>query len=175
MSGKCPTSQRNIHHRCVDDDEVWSWWWLGVLSSQNYEIGLWCNPWSCEPSESYGNIMRAKWPSPNMPWSDPNFNSAPIKLPNLREKLTVAEQVRLGCWEHLISVLKSYNNWEDSEKFAKNAMQILCIKLEQLWWYIAELSCIHPASALWKVFQCWDMASYHSAGLNNKQNTHKLS
>ena len=42
-------------------------------------------------------------------------------------------------------------------------MQILCIKLEQLWWYIAELSCIHPASALWKVFQCWDMASYYGA------------
>ena len=94
MSGKCPTSQRNIHH---DDDEVWSSWWLGVSSSQNCEIGfvLWCNPWSCEPSESYGNIMRGKWPSPNMPWSGPNFNTAPIKLPNLREKLTVAEGVRL--------------------------------------------------------------------------------
>ena len=58
-----------------DHDDDWVFWDLRTM-----RLVLWCNPWSCEPSESYGNIMRAKWPSPNMPWSDPNFNTALIKF-----------------------------------------------------------------------------------------------
>ena len=123
MSGVIASSQHNIYN--------WRWWdmngqgsrwlWLGILSSQKFMIGfVWCNPWSCEPLEAYGNIMRVRgmWPNPNMPWSSPNFNtnSSSNKIAKLeRKNLLLPSEIG---WEHLISLLKSHNNCEDSKKLA---------------------------------------------------------
>ena len=135
-------------------------WVLWVL--RNVRLVLCCDviQWSCEPLEAYGDIMRGEWPSPNMPWSGSKFSSKSCsnKIAKFERKTDCCRASSKIGWEHLISVLKSYNNWEDSEKFAKNAMQILCIKLEQLWWYIVELSCIHPASGSMEsisMFEIW--------------------
>ena len=167
MSGKYSISQQNIYHCWWYDHNAmqWQWLWLGVMSSQKCAIGfVWCNPWSCEPLEAYGDIMRGEQPGPNMPWSGSKFSSksSSNKIAKFERKTDCCRASSEIGWEHLISVLKSYNNWEDSEKFAKNAMQILCIKLEQLWWYIVELSCIHPASGSMEsisMFEIWQASA----------------
>ena len=72
---------------------------IGCLNSEKNEIGfVWCNNlWSCEPLEAYGDIMRDWWPSPNMPWSGPKFNTKSNSSNKIAkfERKTVAERLRL--------------------------------------------------------------------------------
>lgn len=147
-----------ITMQCNGNDCDWVLWvlrnvWLVLCDVIRGHVNLWRH-------------MAISWEAsgPNMPWSGPKFSSksSSNKIAKFERKTDCCRASSKIGWEHLISVLKSYNNWEDSEKFAKNAMQILCIKLEQLWWYIVELSCIHPASGSMEsisMFEIWQASA----------------